>query len=57
MILLRATQFILGKAEQWGVAAKPIAQIRYNLENTYRFHKRGSVDIDVDLWRIVKRGD
>uniref|UniRef100_A0A6G1SKQ3 Methyltransferase-like protein 5 n=1 Tax=Aceria tosichella TaxID=561515 RepID=A0A6G1SKQ3_9ACAR len=44
--------YILSKSKQWAVSAKPIAQIRYNLENTYKFHKRKSVDIDVDLWRV-----
>lgn len=45
-------QYILGKCQEWGVKGKPIAQFRYNLDNTYKFHKRKSVDIDVDLWRI-----
>lgn len=45
-------QHIQGKCQQWDLKAKPVAQFRYNLDNTYKFHRRKSVDIDVDLWRI-----
>lgn len=33
-------------------AAEPLAQLRYNLPNTYKFHKLKSKDIEVDLWRF-----
>jgi rRNA N6-adenosine-methyltransferase METTL5 len=46
--------FIKRKAAKWGVEAKPIAQLRYNLPATYKFHKNSSKDIDVDLWRFEK---
>lgn len=29
-----------------------LAQMRYDLENTYKFHKKKSVDIEIDLLRI-----
>ncbi len=34
---------------------KPIAQLRYNLDNTYEHHKKKSVDIEVDLWRFQRK--
>lgn len=46
-------EFIRKKAErEWKVAAEVIAQLRYDLRSTYRFHKRDTVDIEVDVWRF-----
>jgi len=42
-----------GRALQ--LEGKPVAQLRYNLDNTYSHHKKKSVDIDVDLWRFEKK--
>jgi predicted RNA methylase len=42
-----------GKALQ--LDGKPIAQLRYNLDNTYDHHKKKSVNIDVDLWRFQSK--
>ena len=33
--------------------AEVIAELRYDLPATYRFHKERSKDIEVDLWRFV----
>lgn len=45
--------YIQKRAEQlWGVKAEVVAELRYNLEATYRFHKKQSVDIEVDCWRF-----
>ena len=38
---------------QW--VGKVIAEMRFDLGNSYKFHKKGSVDIKVDLWRFVRR--
>ncbi|XP_055616512.1 rRNA N6-adenosine-methyltransferase METTL5 [Toxorhynchites rutilus septentrionalis] len=40
------------KAIEWNVRASIIAELKYNLPHTYKFHKRTSVDIAVDLWRF-----
>lgn len=46
--------FIRKRAErEWGVGAEVVAELRYNLEASYRFHKKKSVDIEVDCWRFV----
>ncbi|XP_053625179.1 rRNA N6-adenosine-methyltransferase METTL5 [Plodia interpunctella] len=40
------------KVKEWGVRGSVIAELRYDLPATYRFHKQQSRDIAVDLWRI-----
>lgn len=45
-------EFIQKKSQEWGVKAEVIAELRYNLESTYKFHKKFSVDIEVDCWRF-----
>ncbi len=44
---------VLKKAqEDWGVEAKVIAELRYDLPATYKHHKKASVDIEVDFIRF-----
>lgn len=44
---------IARKAEkQWEVGAEVVAQLRFDIPQMYRFHKRESVDVEVDLWRF-----
>jgi rRNA N6-adenosine-methyltransferase METTL5 len=45
-------QHVLGKAKSWGVRAQVVAELRYDLPATYRFHKKQSVDIEVDFIRF-----
>ncbi|XP_060810863.1 rRNA N6-adenosine-methyltransferase METTL5 [Amyelois transitella] len=40
------------KVKEWGVKGGVIAELRYDLPATYKFHKQQSRDIAVDLWRI-----
>ena len=40
------------RAQTWGVEAEVVAQLRYDLPRSYAFHKRQSVDIEVDLLRF-----
>lgn len=44
---------ILKVASSLGVKAEVLAELKYDLPSTYKFHKRKSVDIDVDLYRFV----
>lgn len=44
--------FIQRKANELGAEAEVIATLRYNLDSTYKFHKKNSVDIEVDCWRF-----
>lgn len=32
-----------------------LAQLRFDIPATYKFHKRNSVDVEVDLIRLQKR--
>ncbi|KAH6571522.1 hypothetical protein BASA61_002669 [Batrachochytrium salamandrivorans] len=50
--------FILKKSREWGLAGKVVAELRYNIDSSYKFHKKKSVDIQVDFWRFeVLRGN
>ncbi|XP_066971455.1 rRNA N6-adenosine-methyltransferase METTL5 [Macrobrachium rosenbergii] len=46
---------IAKKAEDWGVKMQVIAQLRYNLDSSYKFHKKRSVDIEVDFIRFYHK--
>lgn len=45
-------EFIRKRSSEWGVNSEVIAKLRYNLDSTYKFHKRKSVDIEVDVWKL-----
>lgn len=45
--------YIKKKTKELKVEGKVIAELRYNLESSLRFHKKASVDIEVDVWRFV----
>lgn len=47
-------EHIKKKARELKVRSSLIAELRYNLSQTYKFHKRTSVDVAVDLWRFEK---
>lgn len=44
--------YIQKKAKELKVEGKVIAELRYNIDSCYRFHKKTSVDIAVDVWRF-----
>ncbi|CAM9124559.1 unnamed protein product [Ectocarpus sp. 4 AP-2014] len=46
---------LLKKAEEWGVDITVLAQLRFDIPATYKFHKRRSMDVEVDLIRLQKR--
>ncbi|GCB61759.1 rRNA N(6)-adenosine-methyltransferase METTL5 isoform X1 [Scyliorhinus torazame] len=43
---------ILKKAEEWKVKMEVIAELKYDLPASYKFHKRKSIDIEVDFIRF-----
>ncbi|KAK3913513.1 rRNA N6-adenosine-methyltransferase METTL5 [Frankliniella fusca] len=43
---------VLSKAEKWGAKGEVLAELRYDLPASYRFHKKQSVDIEVDFIRF-----
>ncbi|KAM4731741.1 rRNA N(6)-adenosine-methyltransferase METTL5 isoform 1-T2 [Anableps anableps] len=47
-------EHIQKKANDWGVKMEVIAELKYDLPASYRFHKKKSVDIQVDFLRFSK---
>lgn len=41
--------FLLQKGRCWNVTVKPLTRIRFNLEKSYKFHKKETYNVDVDL--------
>ncbi|NP_001155764.1 methyltransferase-like protein 5-like [Acyrthosiphon pisum] len=48
-------QHVLSMAKELGVYAKVIAELRFDLPASYKFHRRDSVDVQVDLIRFALR--
>lgn len=44
--------FIRKKGTDLDTKPEIVAQLRYNIESSYKFHKKQSVDIEVDFWRF-----
>ena len=45
-------EHIKKKASEWGVNMEVLAELRFNLAASYKFHRKKSVDIEVDFIRI-----
>ncbi|XP_030044520.1 methyltransferase-like protein 5 [Microcaecilia unicolor] len=45
-------EHIQKKAEEWKIKMEVIAELRYDLPASYKFHKKKSVDIEVDFIRF-----
>ncbi|XP_071803241.1 rRNA N(6)-adenosine-methyltransferase METTL5-like [Asterias amurensis] len=45
-------QHIEKKAKEWGTEMEVVAELRYDLPASYKFHKQKSVDIEVDFLRF-----
>eukprot|EP00455_Lapot_gusevi_P043235 TRINITY_DN522_c0_g1_i1.p1 TRINITY_DN522_c0_g1~~TRINITY_DN522_c0_g1_i1.p1 ORF type:complete len:254 (+),score=32.59 TRINITY_DN522_c0_g1_i1:127-888(+) len=45
-------QYILQKARQWGVEAEILAELKFDIPNMYKFHKKKNVEVEVDLYRF-----
>lgn len=44
---------VICMAKKWGINCKVIAELRFDLPASYKFHKKDSVDVQVDLIRFV----
>ncbi|ALC45165.1 CG9666 [Drosophila busckii] len=44
--------YIEKKSKEWGAQSSVVAELRYNIEASYKFHKQQSKDIEVDFWRF-----
>jgi predicted RNA methylase len=45
--------YLVRKIQEWGMTVEIVAEMRFELPKTYKFHKEKSVDIEVDLIRVV----
>lgn len=43
---------VLKTASEYGMNGKVLAELRYDLPATFKFHKKNSVDIMVDFYRF-----
>jgi len=43
---------VIKRAKEWGVTPQVLAELRYDLPQTYKHHKKASVDIQVDFIRF-----
>ncbi|XP_023313135.1 methyltransferase-like protein 5 [Anoplophora glabripennis] len=46
-------QHVLKHAESLGAKGEVLAELRYDLPSSYKFHKKDSVDIQVDFYRFL----
>ncbi|KAK9761177.1 hypothetical protein K7432_014103 [Basidiobolus ranarum] len=47
-------EHIMKKAKEWGVTCEVIAELKFDVPAMYKFHKKKSVDIEVDFLRFEK---
>ncbi|KAJ2005119.1 Methyltransferase-like protein 5 [Coemansia sp. RSA 2322] len=48
-------EYLVKKAQAWGFDCQVLAELKFDLPMMYKFHKKKSVDIDVDLLRLSRR--
>ncbi|KAJ2719703.1 hypothetical protein GGI07_005059 [Coemansia sp. Benny D115] len=47
--------FLIKKAQSWGFDCEVLAELKFDVPMMYKFHKKKSVDIEVDLLRLSRR--
>jgi predicted RNA methylase len=45
--------FVSRVVNHWGMNVEVVAQMKFDLPQTYKFHKEKSVDVEVDLIRVA----
>ena len=45
-------EYIQRKTKELNVTGEVVAELKYNLESSFKCHKKSSVDIQVDFWRF-----
>lgn len=45
-------EHIKKKASEWGVQLEVLAELRFDLAASYKFHRKKTVDIEVDFIRV-----
>ena len=54
-VILCFFQHIKKRAAEWGVTMEVLAELRFDLAASYRFHTKDSVDIEVDFIRFAHK--
>ena len=47
-------EHIQKKAQDWGCSLEVLAQMKFDIGKMYKFHKKKSVDVEVDLIRLER---
>jgi len=45
--------YLLKKVTEWGMEATVVAEMKFDIPNTYKFHQKKSVNVEVDLLRVT----
>ena len=45
--------FIKKKCTEWGCEATVVAELKFEIPKMYKHHRKASVDVNVDFWRVV----
>ena len=45
-------EHVLKKSKDWNASGEVLAELRYNLPKTYKFHRKQTLDIAVDFIRF-----
>lgn len=45
--------YLVKKVKEWGYDVEVIAQMKYDIPKVYKFHTQDSVDVEVDLIRVI----
>jgi putative methylase len=48
-------EYLLRTVSEWGMESTVVAQMKFDIPNTYKFHQKKSVDVEVDLLRVSVR--
>lgn len=48
-------EFLVKKAASWGFDCQVLAELKFDVPNMYKFHKKKSVDVAVDLLRLSRK--
>ncbi|KAJ2779043.1 hypothetical protein GGI15_003999 [Coemansia interrupta] len=49
--------FLVKKAQSWGFDCEVLAELKFDVPMMYKFHKKKSVDIEVDLLRLSRKNE
>ena len=48
--------YIAKRAASWGAEARVVAELLFEIPRMYKHHKKASLDVAVDFWRVQRGG-